>query len=143
MNLIESATGGIGASANLYSEAFPSRTVNPNEFFSWLYFTARESGVSQQTLQTLEAQTRAWLKEWSPVDAQKIDSVSLGRTRYAFDMRRKLAPAGEYEFALRNPLDRKITLRVTEWEQALRWPALVWMNIDRKSTRLNSSHVSE
>ena len=129
LNLIESATGGIGASANLYSEAFPSRTANPNEFFSWLYFTARESGVSQQTLQTLEAQTRAWLKEWSPVDAQKIDSVSLGRTRYAFDMRRKLAPAGEYEFALRNPPDGKITLRVTEWEQALRWPALVWMNI--------------
>jgi hypothetical protein len=127
LNLIESVTAGTAASANLYSEAFPSRTANPNEFFSWLYFAARGRGVSQQTLQTLEAQTRGWLKEWSPVDAQKIDSVSLGRTRYAFDMRRKLGAVGEYEFALRAPLDREITLRVTEWEQALRAPALIWM----------------
>ncbi|HYY12911.1 MAG TPA: PD-(D/E)XK nuclease family protein [Chthoniobacterales bacterium] len=129
VNLIESASTGIGVSANLYSEAFPSRTANPNDFFSWLYFAAHGRGVSQRTLQTLEIQTRAWLKNWSPVDAQKIDSVSLGRTRYGFDMRRKLAPAGEYEFALRTPPDRQITLRVTEWEQALRWPALIWMKI--------------
>ena len=129
LNLVETVTGGIGASANLYSEAFPSRTANPNEFFSWVYFDAHGRGVSQQTLQTIETQTRAWLKDWSPVDAQKIDSVSLGRTRYAFDMRRKLAPAGEYEFALRNPPNGEVALRVTEWEQALRSPALIWMKV--------------
>ena len=129
LNLVESVDGDIGASANLYSEAFPSRTANPNEFFSSLYFDAHGRGVSQQTLQTLETQTRAWLKDWSPVDAQKIDSVSLGRTRYAFDMRRKVASAGEYEFALRNPPDRGVALRVTEWEQALRSPALIWMKV--------------
>ena len=129
LNLIESVRAGIGASANLYSEAFPSRTANPNEFFSWLYFAARGGGVSQHTLQILEAQTRGWLKEWSPVDAQKIDSVNLGRTLYAFNMRRKLSAAREYEFTLRAPLDREVTLRVTEWEQTLRSPALIWMKI--------------
>jgi PD-(D/E)XK nuclease superfamily len=129
LNLVESVTGGIGASANLYSAAQPGRIANPSEFFSWLYFTARGRGVSQQTLQTLEQQTRAWLKDWSPVDAQKVDSISVGRTRYAFDARRQERPAGEYDFALKSGPEREIALRVTQWEQALRWPAIVWMEI--------------
>jgi len=77
----------------------------------------------------LEQQTRDWLKDWSPVDAQKVDSISVGRTGYAFDARRQLRPAGEYEFALRSPPDQEKSLRVTQWEQALRWPAIVWMEI--------------
>jgi hypothetical protein len=129
LNLVESVTAGVGASANLYSDALPSRIANPTEFFSWLYFNARGRGVSQQTLQTLEEQTRAWLKDWSPVDAQKVDSISVGRTRYAFDARRQARAAGEYEFALRSRPEREIELRVTQWEQALRWPAIVWMKI--------------
>lgn len=129
LNLVESVTGGVGASANLYSDALPSRIANPTEFFSWLYFNARGRGVSQQTLQTLEEQTRAWLKDWSPGDAQKVDSISVGRTRYAFDARRQPRAAGEYEFALRTAPEREIELRVTQWEQALRWPAIVWMKI--------------
>ena len=129
LNLVESVTGGTGASANLYSAAQPGRIANPSEFFSWLYFTARGRGVSQQTLQTLEQQTRAWLKDWSPVDAQKVDSISVGRTRYVFDARRQERPAGEYEFALKSAPEREVSLRVTQWEQALRWPAIVWMEI--------------
>src|SRR6266496_2626759 len=129
LNLVESVSAGIGASASLYSEATPSRIANPNEFFSWLYFKVHGRGVSQQTLHSLEAQTRDWLKDWSPVDAQKVDSISVGRTRYAFDARRQLRPAGEYEFALRSPVDQEKSLRVTQWEQALRWPAIVWMEI--------------
>src|SRR5918996_2966017 len=129
LNLVESVSNAIGASANLYSEATPSRIANPSEFFSWLYFNACGRGVSQRTLQTLEQQTRGWLKDWSPVDAQKVDSISVGRTRYAFDQRRRLRAADEYEFAIRNPSERDISLRVTQWEQALRWPAIVWMEI--------------
>src|SRR5438874_1491477 len=128
-NLVESVSAGIGASASLYSEALPSRIANPSEFFSWLYFNTHGRGVSQQTLHSLEQQTRNWLKDWSPVDAQKVDSISVGRTGYAFDARRQLRPAGEYEFALRSPLDQEKSLRVTQWEQALRWPAIVWMEI--------------
>lgn len=129
LNLVESISVGIGASANLYSAAQPGRIANPSEFFSWLYFTARDRGVSQQTLQTLEHQTRAWLKDWSPIDPQKVDSISVGRTRYAFDARRQERAASEYEFALKNPPEEPAALRVTQWEQALRWPALVWMEI--------------
>jgi hypothetical protein len=129
LNLVESVTTGIGASANLFSASQPGRIANPTEFFSWLYFAARDRGVSQQTLQALEEQTRDWLKEWSPVDAQKVDSISVGRARYAFDARRQERAAGEYEFALKTPPEQTIALRVTQWEQALRWPALVWMEI--------------
>ena len=128
-NLVESVTAGIGATANLYSEVTPSRIANPTEFFSWLYFNAHGRGVSQQTLHGLEEQTRHWLKDWSPVDAQKIDAISVGRTRYAFDARRQLRAAGEYEFALRKPPEKEKSLGVTRWEQALRWPAIVWMDI--------------
>src|SRR5205807_825524 len=68
-------------------------------------------------------------KDWSPVDAQKVDSISVGRTRYAFDARRQERAAGEYEFALKNAPEKSIALRVTQWEQTLRWPALVWTEI--------------
>jgi hypothetical protein len=128
-NLVESVRGGIAAAASLYSEATPSRIANPSEFFSWLYFNTHGRGVSQQTLHSLEQQTRDWLKGWSPVDDQKVDSISVGRTRYAFDARRQLRPAGEYEFALRILPDQEISLRVTQWEQTLRWPAIVWMEV--------------
>ena len=129
LDLVESVNTGIGVSASLYSEVTPSRIANPSEFFSSLYFSVHGRGVSQQTLHTLEKQTRDWLKDWSPVDAQKIDSISVGRTRYAFDARRQLRAAGQYEFALRTPPDRQTSLRVTQWEQALRWPAIVWMKV--------------
>jgi len=129
LSLVESVSEAIGASASLYSEATPSRIANPSEFFSWIYFNAHGRGVSQQTLHSLEERTRDWLKDWSPADAQKVDSINVGRTRYAFDARRRLRPAGEYEFALRSPANEQKSLRVTQWEQALRCPAIVWMEI--------------
>ena len=56
-NLIESATHGIGVTANLYSESTPSRIANPSELFSRLYFSARDEGLAQPTLHGLEKQT--------------------------------------------------------------------------------------
>jgi PD-(D/E)XK nuclease superfamily len=128
-NLMESATAGIGATANLSSESSPSRIANPTEFFSRLCFAAWGRGVSQSTLQTLEEQTRAWLNDWSPVDAQKPDSIDVGRARYAYSMRRQRRRFGEYEFALRTPPKSPITLRVTDWEAVLKQPAIAWMKI--------------
>jgi PD-(D/E)XK nuclease superfamily len=129
INVVESVSTAIGVTANLYSESFPSRIANPTDFFSWVYCGARGRGVSQQTLHMLERQTRSWLKDWSPIDAQKIDSISVGRTRYAFDARRQARPASPFEFALRAPPEKPVALRVTDWEQALRCPAIIWMKI--------------
>ena len=128
-NLMESATAGIGATATLYCENAPSRIANPTDFFSRLYFETRGCGVSQQTLEALEEETRRWLTDWSPVDAQKTDSVSVGRTRHAYNMRRQTRSFGEYEFALGAPPDHAVALRVTEWEAAMKWPAIIWMKI--------------
>jgi PD-(D/E)XK nuclease superfamily protein len=128
-NLMESATAGIGVTANLYAESSPSRIANPTDFFSRLYFQTRGRGVSQQTLQALEEQTRTWLGDWSPVDAQKTDSINVGRTRYAYDMRRLERAFGEYEFALRAPPEKPATLRVTQWESAVKSPAIEWMRL--------------
>jgi hypothetical protein len=128
-NLVESTTVGIGVTASLYSESSPRRIANPTDFFSRLYFDARGRGVSQQTLQALEGKTREWLGDWSPVDAQKTDSISVGRTRYAYDMRRQSRAFGEYEFALRSAPERPVTLRVTDWEAAVKSPAIRWMQI--------------
>ena len=128
-NLMESATAGIGMTASLYSESSPSRMANPTDFFSRLYFQMRGRGVSQQTLQALEKQTRIWLGDWSPVDAQKTDSINVGRTRYAYDMRRLERAFGEYEFALRAPPEKPVTLRVTQWESAVKSPAIEWMRL--------------
>jgi len=128
-NLLESASAGIGVTANLYSESSPRRTANPTDFFSRLYFEARGRGVSQQTLQALEAQTRAWLGDWSPVDPQKTDSISVGRARYAYDMRRQPGAFREYQFALRAPPEHPVTLSVTDWEATVKWPAIYWMRV--------------
>jgi PD-(D/E)XK nuclease superfamily protein len=128
-NLIELPTAGIGVTANLYSETAPSRIANPTDFFSRVYFEARGRGVSQQTLQALEEQTRAWLSDWSPVDAQKVDSTDVGRTGYAYSMRRQPHAFDQYEFALRTPPERPVTFRVTDWEAVLKSPAIVWMKI--------------
>jgi hypothetical protein len=77
----------------------------------------------------LEEKTRDWLGDWSPVDAQKTDSISVGLTRHAYNMRRQSRAFGEYEFALRAVPERAVTLRVTEWEAAVKWPAILWMRI--------------
>jgi hypothetical protein len=127
-NLKKSATAGIGVTANLYSENFPSRIANPTDFFSSLYFATRGRSVSQQSLEALAQQTRTWLGDWSPVDAQKTDSISVGRTCYAYDMRRQPRAFGEYEFALRARPERPVALGVTQWESAVKWPAIVWMH---------------
>ena len=128
-NLLESATAGIAVTANLYSQSSPGQIANPTDFFLLLYFETRGRGVSQQTLQALEEGTREWLGDWSPVDAQKTDSISVGRSRYAYDMRRQPRVFGEYEFALRSAPERPVTLRVTDWEAAVKWPAILWMRI--------------
>jgi hypothetical protein len=128
-NLMESPTAGIGLTANLYSESAASRIANPTDFFSRFYFETRGRGVSQRTLQALEAQTRDWLGDWSAVDAQKVDSTNVGRTRYAYNMRRRPRAFGQYEFALHAPPQCPVTLRVTDWEAALKSPAIVWMKI--------------
>ena len=130
LNLVESATEKIGITANLLQESAPERVWNSSEFFLRLYFATHGRAISQSEMDALAANTSAWIKKAAlfsePTQAASSD---IEQTRIAYDARRMMGTSGEYEFALRNPPERMISLRVTEWEAALKRPALVWMKI--------------
>jgi hypothetical protein len=126
---LESVEQGLAVTASLVEESAPERFWNPSELFSQIYFASQKKPLSQETMLILREQTHAWLQE-----QQLLESVAstsdrdIGRTRTAYDARRRPeVPFGEYEFALREPIDGRITLRVTEWEKAVKSPALIWL----------------
>jgi hypothetical protein len=138
LDLIESAQEKIGVTASLFQDSAPEMAWNPSDFFLRLYFTARGKAVSQQVMHRLEETTCAWLQSSAAV-VGALDSrtalsdrgacVGVTQTRVAYDGRRQSGSSGQYEFALLKPLERAISLRVTDWEHALRTPAPVWMKI--------------
>jgi hypothetical protein len=110
-------------------EAAPERFWNPSELVSQIYFSSRKAVLSQETMQALREQTRAWLDRQSLFEASAQVAPDIRQTRVAYDARRRTdQPAGEYDFALREPIDREITLRATEWNQITKQPALIWLN---------------
>ncbi len=126
-NSIEGTSAQIAVTANLLEESAPSRSANPSDFFTRLYFRARGKAVSQATMDRLHAQTHSWLAG-SERKAEAVPS-GLRQTRIAYDARRQDdCPFGEYEFALRIPRAAPVTLAATALERALTSPALVWMN---------------
>lgn len=130
-NLLESAGEKIGVTANLFQDSAPERTWNPSDFFSRLYFAARGKPVSQEVMDALEASTRAWLKKMDAVagivDPGSAVNANIAQSRAAYDARRQPEESGEHEFALLKPPERAVSFRVTDWEKALKNPALVWM----------------
>ncbi|MDP9254756.1 MAG: PD-(D/E)XK nuclease family protein [Verrucomicrobiota bacterium] len=126
-NLLESVTGAIGVSANLIDESAPERLANPSEFFTQLFFEARGEALSQATMSALQKQTHAWLRSGStpPNDTKSAD---IQQTAIAYRARRQPEkPFSEYEFSLRAPSSREITISATDWEKAIKTPALIWM----------------
>ncbi len=127
-NLIESVAEKIGVTGNLFQDFAPERTSNPSDFFSRLFFAARGKAVSQEVTGALAARTRAWLKN-SAIFPEKetADSIDIAQTRVAYDARRQPGESGEYDFALLKRPERAVSLRVTDWEGALKNPAVIWM----------------
>jgi hypothetical protein len=125
---LESAEHGLALTASLHQDSAPERFWNPSELFSQIYFATHRAPLSQDAMLRLREQTCAWLEEQRLVDSPTPSNSDAAQTRVAYDTRRQAdAPFGEYEFALRKPIDREITLRVTEWERAIKAPALIWM----------------
>lgn len=125
---VESAEHGLAVSANLLQESAPERIWNPSELFNQIYFATRQTPLSQDALSTLREKTTAWLAEQPFFARETASKEEVDQTRVAYAARRRGdVPFGEYEFALRQKLDRPITLRVTEWQQAVKTPALIWM----------------
>jgi len=125
---VESVECGLAVTASLLQEAAPERIWNPSELLNQIYFATHATPLSQQTLSILRQKTSAWLAEQSLIKQENGSNEDIEQTRVAYAARRRAeVPFGEYEFALRRPLPRSITLRVTEWQQAVKTPALVWL----------------
>ena len=125
LNILESATVAVAASAQLYDEAAPDRRLNPSDFFNRLYFRARGRSLSQDAMSALRDETARWLATgglW-----KKLPFTDAPQTRLAFTARRDSAQSFcEYEFALR-ATPAPLRLSATDWEKVFKSPALVWM----------------
>jgi hypothetical protein len=76
----------------------------------------------------LREKTTAWLKDQQLFESAPAADEKIDQTRIAYEIRRNAeVPFGEYEFALREPIDREITLRATEWDKVVKTPALIWL----------------
>jgi hypothetical protein len=125
---LDSVEHGLAISASLLQESAPERLWNPSELFSQIYFAKEKTPLSQQTMSILREQTRAWLLDSNPAPSASSKEPGIQQTRIAYDERRRADTAfGEYEFALREPIDREITLRTTEWDKIVKTPALIWL----------------
>ena len=125
---LESAEHGLAISASLLQESAPERVWNPSELFSQAYFVARNTPLSQETMSILQEKTSAWLKDQKFFESAPPTDAGIDQTRIAYEARRTAdVPFGEYEFALREPIGREITLTTTEWQRVVKTPALIWL----------------
>jgi hypothetical protein len=127
-SVLESVTSGVAFTANLLHESAPERLWNPSELLSQTYFSSRKTVLSQDTMLQLREQTQDWLNRQLLSKPRSESTSDVRQTRAAYDTRRRVdAPAGEYDFALRGPIDRPITLRATQWDKITKHPALIWL----------------
>jgi len=125
---VESAEHGLAVTASLLQDSAPERIWNPSELLNQIYFATSRTPLSQETMSILREKTSDWLTDQSLFQRETVPNGDVEQTRVAYAARRRAdVPFGEYEFALRRPLNRTITLRVTEWQRAVKTPALVWL----------------
>ncbi len=130
ISALESTENGLAITASLHQESAPERVWNPSELFSEIYFAARHTPLSQETMSILRQRTRAWLDGQKLFERDCANKPDITQTRVAYDARRRTdEPFGEYEFGLREPTDRQITLRATQWDRVVTTPALIWMKV--------------
>ena len=127
--LVESATQQIAFTASLVQEDTLERLWNPSELFTRQYQGAHKRPLTQQAMNRLQARTRSWLgKARDPKSSDRTAPREIESTRIAYDARRNPnVPSGEYDFAFRSQPSVVPTLSVTEFEQLIAAPALVWL----------------
>lgn len=127
---VESVEHRLAVTASLHQESAPERIWNPSELFSQIYFATFKAPLSQEMFSLLREKTFAWLNEQPFLDPAQTSNGEVRQTGVAYAARRRSeVPFGEYEFALRTPLGREVTLRATEWDKVVKSPALIWMKI--------------
>jgi hypothetical protein len=127
--LVESATQHITFTASLVQEEAPERLWNPSELFTQHYQQANNSPLTQKTMTQLQARTRSWLdKARDTKSSDLMASREIESTRVAYDARRDPSvPSREYDFAFRSKPPFVPTLSVSDFEQLIAAPGLVWL----------------
>jgi hypothetical protein len=79
-------------------------------------------------MRALRTATRRWL-DAAPVEPplEIVETPTVRQTRIAYDARRVVAPSNEYDFALRTAPKEVAPLSVSEVEEMLKAPAMVWL----------------
>ncbi len=127
--LLESATEKVAFTASLINEDAPERLWNPSELFTRYYQETQQSPLTQAALNQLQIRTRDWLDELrGPKKDRTPASQRKEPARIAYDARRDPeARSGEYDFAFRSKPSVVPVLSVSEFEQLIAAPALVWL----------------
>ena len=127
-NLLESATEGIAFTASLVQESAPERLWNPSELFTRHYQQTHHRALTQQALSNLQMLTRRWILEARDKKKSDPPSPETEPTRIAYNARRDpTALSREYDFAFPSNPPAVPVLSVSDFEQLLLVPALVWM----------------
>lgn len=131
--LRESATEGVAFAASLIDESAPERLWNPNELFTRIYQEIEERPLTQATMNELQSATKTWLSEGRASARPKPEGngdkdEGIAQTRIAYDARHdSSAKSGEYDFAFRERAPVVPAFSVSEIENLLSSPALVWL----------------
>jgi PD-(D/E)XK nuclease superfamily protein len=126
--LRESATGEIAVAASLIDESAPERLWNPNELFTQLYQEVEGRPLTERAMADLQKETRAWLAGERGLTNGGGAKMDVAQTGVAYRARRDpAAQAGEYDFAFRTKAPEVPTLSVSDFENLLAAPAIVWM----------------
>ena len=127
--LVESVTQQIAFTASLVQEDAPERVWNPSELFTRHYQEANNRPLTQKAMNQLQARTRSRLdKVRDPKRSNLKASREIRSTRIAYDARRDPnVSSGEYDFAFRSKPFLVPILSVSEFEQLIAVPALVWL----------------
>jgi hypothetical protein len=138
--LRETTSEQIAIAASLIDENSPERLWNPNELLTRLYQESKGAPLTERTMARLQKATRAWLDsegrasarpKYSSTGVKNEDAqqrVPPQQTRIAYDARRdSTAKSGEYDFSFRVSAPTVPTLSVSDFENLLAAPALVWL----------------
>ncbi len=130
--LRESATEAVAFAASLINESAPERLWNPNELFTRFYQKTKGRPLTQAVMNELHTETAAWIASTRNPEARKqarsTKEESVAQTRIAYDARRDpSAKSAEYDFAFRAAAPKIPILSVSDFENLLIAPAIVWM----------------
>lgn len=127
--LMTSATAAIAFSASLAQENAPERFWNPSELLTRVYQQTHRKPLTQATMSNLQRATSTWLEHARTLTKQtELPSVEIEQTRVAYDARRDPGtPAGEYDFAFRSAPAHLPVFSVSDLENLVSTPGLIWM----------------